>query len=313
MRLITLAIIIAALLCPCFAEEQQPAEQAPAEIGKGLPNVVDVYPNIPVSSLTYAKLTQLPDGIVLRCGDFVIKADDFKKRIAGEHRLRTAAQNDLFYMLEVIADAEIINKEAHKMYAGQIGVGDYINTFYGDMIAKMKIEVTDEEVEKVVKSLNIPAEKLDEARKGIRINIGGRKNNFARRQIVMECGKRQLIEVSETWVKEALEKTPPNSVEEARTKGKPFVAIFISSIPFFAEVRKTWEPVIDKVVADYKGRVEPLYIIMEQFPCVAQRNYADLSTAAEIIFFDKTGKEVSRRTGYMTEEDLRTEMEKISK
>ena len=60
----------------CLAAETQPA--AP----EGTPVMDHAYPGLASDVLTYARLTDLPEGILLRSGDFTVNAKTVTEEIA---------------------------------------------------------------------------------------------------------------------------------------------------------------------------------------------------------------------------------------
>jgi len=72
---------------------------------------------------------------------------------------------------------------------------------------------------------------------------------------------------------------------------------------------KMMTPIMEKLEKDYKGRAAILFIDVWKEPDQAKR--FDIRTIPTQIFYDKEGKEVLRHTGFMSEEAIVTQLNKM--
>jgi thioredoxin 1 len=72
---------------------------------------------------------------------------------------------------------------------------------------------------------------------------------------------------------------------------------------------KMMAPIMEKLEKDYKGRAAILFIDVWKEPDQAKR--FDIRTIPTQIFYDKEGKEVLRHTGFMSEEAIVTQLNKM--
>ena len=72
---------------------------------------------------------------------------------------------------------------------------------------------------------------------------------------------------------------------------------------------KMMAPIMEKLEKDYKGRAAILFIDVWKEPDQAKR--FEIRTIPTQIFYDKEGKEVLRHTGFMSEEAIVTQLNKM--
>jgi len=72
---------------------------------------------------------------------------------------------------------------------------------------------------------------------------------------------------------------------------------------------KMMAPIMEKLEKDYKGRAAILFIDVWKEPDQAKR--FDIRTIPTQIFYDKEGKEVLRHTGFMSEEAIVGQLNKM--
>ena len=68
-------------------------------------------------------------------------------------------------------------------------------------------------------------------------------------------------------------------------------------------------PILDRLRDKYKDKIDVIFIHVGQEPILASR-YGVQSIPVQ-IFFDKTGKEVFRHTGFFPEEEIEKQLSKM--
>lgn len=303
MRTLFVLVIAAALLfsSAVFAEEAK--KEAPKP-GKYL---CEAYPNLVNFGLKYAKLAQLPEGVIVQGPGVSFKESQLPGVFNANPAVARLIGPDQMYFLEMSVTAVLLAGEgARELKISQDQ--DTANIYLYRLLDKMALKVTDEEAAKYVKDKNLPA---DTDLKAIKKALLARKKMVAENTIYRELGKRSEILISEAWVKKTLAEKKPDVLDEVRKSGKPGI-VFSLNAANEAEWKKL-EPEFDKVLAEYKGKIETAYIFINQFPNVAFRCQIESYSEGGFTFFNKKGEMTATFNEFMTVEQFKAEIEKIVK
>jgi len=301
-RLVVIAVLFGWTLC-CQAAEPSAAPSPQA----GEPSVMDkVYPGLASNILTYARLTDLPEGVLLRAGDFTVNAKTVTEEIS---KVPEALQKELtkqsFFMLERIAAKDLLLSDAKSQAtkAGQdvskLGESEIMRDYFGKEIKELK--VSDEEVSAFYRDNPemFGGATLAQVKPQLGEYLLQQKQREAVSRHVRTLGQRMVIEVSASWVKAQAGPSMDNPVGKAIQSGKPSVVDFGRSgcgpcdmmTPILAELKKT-----------YDGKANVLFVHVGEEQILAVRYGIDSIPVQ--IFFDKDGREVFRHTGFFAKDKI---------
>ena len=116
---------------------------------------------------------------------------------------------------------------------------------------------------------------------------------------IKTVGERATIEVSRTWLPRQYTLAMNNPVDKARKSGKPTLVDFGST---GCRPCDMMAPILDNLKKEYAGRVNVLFVHVGKEQILASR-YGVQSIPVQ-VFYDKTGKETFRHTGFFPKEEI---------
>lgn len=324
--LVVVLAVVMAISFSAFAEEKaaEPAKDAPKPAEKRdlskLKPICEVYPLVASKGLLYAKLAPLPEGVALRIGEQVITVENVKQMCNSlPGFLRPQMEKDPFFTLEVQMQTVLMNNDAlawakeNNVDTSRMKVEQVAGMYLDSIIQKMGLKVEQAEIDKLIKSQKVPAEQVEKATEFFRKGLMGKKYNQAVNQIYRELGKRHDIEVSETWVKMLVDTHEDNAIDKLRKSGKPGLVVFLSGMRRNEKIRAELEPIVKKIAEKYNGKAETLILDFGENTVLGMRYGCEFGTPAGFLFFDKKGVETLRNFGYMGEDEIAEEYDKLLK
>ena len=146
--------------------------------------------------------------------------------------------------------------------------------------------------------------KFEEIRESLKGFVANEKTTQAREEYRRSVGKRQKLQVSESWMKAHYQTWSSNPVTVARASGKPTVAIF--SVVGCCE--KKMYPVSQDMSARYGKDLNIVFFNIRQSQVLCELH--GVFTMPVEIIYDAKGKEVFRRQGAMTADEILAELAK---
>jgi len=282
---------------------EKPAAAAPREKA---PLVSETYPGLASGCLTYARLTELPKGTLLRAGDLTLTEKDVADEIAKSPQdVQAQLKKNGFFVLEQIAGPKLIVQVA-KAEAARTGkelpsqvdrlVVDY---HVGGVVEK--VEVTDAEVaDFYAKNKDMVGDAtLDQVKPEIRKYLVREKQQAVIAKYIETLGQRTSIEVSASWVKEQAALAKDNLVDKAHTSGRPLMVDFGAS---GCRPCDMMAPILETLKKKHEGKVNILFVHVREEQVLAAR-YGIQSIPVQ-VFFDKDGNEVSRHIGFFPQDEI---------
>jgi thioredoxin 1 len=276
----------------------------------GEPNTItlnDKYPGLALGCLSYAKLTELPAGILVQSADVNINDADAAEQIAkAPQNAQEQLKKNKFFLVEQIATQKLLLALARK---------DAADSNITDLANKTDEEVTQTYFEKVVKSVTVTDAEvkqfyeenkdacggaaLDAMKDQIKQYVLGQKQQLAAAEYIKTLGKKIPIEVSSSWVGAQIELIKDNPVDKARASGKPTVVDFGAT---GCKPCDMMTPVLANLKEKYAGKANVLFVHVREEAILASRYSV---TAIPIqVFFDKDGKEVFRHSGFYPQAEI---------
>ena len=270
------------------------------------PTVGEAYIGLASDGLTYAKLSDLPKGVLLRSGELTVTEKEVMGEIAkAPGNVQEELKKQAFFVLERIAVRSLLlteakaeaaksGKDAAKMYEREIMEGYFA-------AVTDKVKVTDDEVTDFYnrnKEL-VGESRLDQVKDDLARYLLQQKQQQAVDKYIETLGQRMAIEVSASWAKERAVLDRDNVVGKARSSGKPSVVDFGSKGCVPCDMMA---PILVTLAKKYEGKANVLFIPVRDEEILAAR-YGIQSIPVQ-VFFDKDGREVFRHVGFFPREEI---------
>jgi len=302
-RTLAVTLLVIVFLGSCLLAAGKPA--APAASEKA-PLVSATYPGLASGCLTYARLSDLPKGTLLKAGDLVLAEKDVADEIAkAPQDIQAQLKKNGFFMLEQIAGPKLIVQVA-KADAARTGkelpstVDRLVIDYHLGSLAE-KVDVTDAEVaDFYAKNKDMVGDAtLDQVKAEIRNYLVREKQQAAIAKYIETLGQRTPIEVSAAWVKEQAALAKDNLVDKARASGRPSMVDFGAS---GCRPCDMMAPILETLKKKHEGKANVLFVQVREEQVLAAR-YGVQSIPVQ-VFFDKDGKEVFRHVGFFPQDEI---------
>jgi len=302
-RALAVALVAVGLLASSLPAEEKPAAAAPSEKA---PLVSAAYPGLASGCLTYARLSDMPKGTLLKAGDLVLAEKDVAAEIAkAPQDVQAQLKKNGFFMLEQIAGPKLIVRVA-KAEAARTGkelpsqedrlIADY---HLGSLAEK--VEATDAEVADFYQKNKdmVGDATLDQVKAEIRNYLVREKQQAVIAKYIETLGQRTPIEVSAAWVKEQAALAKDNPVDKARASGRPSMVDFGAS---GCRPCDMMAPILEMLKKKHAGKANVLFVQVREEQVLAAR-YGVQSIPVQ-VFFDKDGKETFRHVGFFPQDGI---------
>ncbi len=266
--------------------------------------VCDVYPGLASNSLTYARLSELPPGVILRADGLAIKEQEVTDEIAkAPAEMQAQLKKNAFFLLENLATRQLLVAQAKaKSSEKDVTASDeraLIQTYLQGLVAG--VEVSDAEVATFYEENKeaCGGATLDQVKDQLRHMVLQQKQQAVVDEHVRTMGRRISIEVSASWAKEQSLLAKDNPVDKARRSGTPSLVDFGSTGCVPCDMLA---PILDTLKAKYAGKLNVVFVHVGQEQILASR-YGIQSIPTQ-FFYDKDGKEVFRHTGFWPQAEI---------
>jgi len=267
--------------------------------------VCDVYPGLASNSLTYAKLSDLPAGVILRTDNLTIKDTDIAGEIAKvPAEMQAQIKKNVFFLLENLATRQLLVVQAKAKIADQkdAPASDeraLIQTYLKGLVAS--VDANEAEVNKFYEENKdaCGGATLEQVKDQLKQMVLQQKQQALVDGHVRTMGQRMTIEVSASWTKEQSILARDNPVDKARSSGKPSLIDFGST---GCRPCDMLAPILDTLKEKYAGKLNVVFVHVGQEQILASR-YGIQSIPMQ-FFYDKDGKEVFRHTGFWPQVEI---------
>lgn len=298
-----LAGVVAAVLLAAFTAM---AQSAPTPDSARSPTVNETYPGLASGGLSFAKLSDLPEGVLLRSGFTDITSKSLEDQIGkAPEAMREGIKKNGFFMLEQMATKKLVLElakqqatEAKKDIASkseQDILDDYVQGLVGQVTA------TDDEIAKFYEENKdaCGGATLEQMKDQLKQYVLRQKQQDAVAEHLRTLGQRMPITISASWAKEQATSAKDNPVDNARGSGKPTMVDFGAS---GCRPCDMMAPILTNLKKKYEGKANILFVHVREDQILAAR-YGIQSIPVQ-VFFDKDGKEVYRHTGFFPQADI---------
>jgi len=290
-------IIVVLATIPCLAQDND---------SNSVKIVEQLYPNLAAGVLTYAKVGVLPEGILLKTEGIEIAQKDIDQAIQQQpEQFQQELRKNAFFVLEQQATSKLLLKIANDKLgkqikdANMIPDSNIIKTFFENITKD--INVTDQDVETFYKENEsvFCGTPLNSVRKQIVSYVLQDKQQRFVDQYIQTLGLKMEILVSDSWTKQQAVNAKDNPLDMARAAAKPTLAIFSAASCCGPD---KMIPIRDALLKKYDTKINIVYIEPRQEQILAAR-YGIRAIPTQ-VFYDKTGKEFFRHSGFFSEKDI---------
>lgn len=295
--------IIAVLLAviSCFAQ---------ANNSNSIKTVEQLYPNLAAGVLTYAKVSVLPEGVLLKSKGIEISSNDIDKSISGQpEQFQAELKKNAFFVLEQEATGKILKKVAAQKLSekgkdvNSMDDNQLVRSFFEELTKDVK--VTDKDIETFYKEnesvfCNTP---LKSVRKQIESYVLQDKKQRFVDKYIQTFGQKLEIVVSDLWTKQQAANAKDNPLDRARATGKPTLAIFSAASCCGPD---KMIPIRDALLKKYDTKINIVYVEPRKEQILVAR-YGIRSIPTQ-VFYDSTGREFFRHSGFYSEKDITSKL-----
>jgi thioredoxin 1 len=291
--------IIAVLLAviPCFAQVTD---------SNSIKTVEQLYPNLAAGVLTYAKVSVLPERVLLKSEGIEISSNDIDKSISGQpEQIQAELKKNAFFVLEQETTGKILKKVAAQKLSekgkdvNSMDDNQLVRSFFEELAKDIK--VTDKDVEIFYKENEsvFCGTPLKSVRKQIESYVLQDKKQRFVDQYIETLGQKLEIVVSDSWTKQQAANAKDNPLDKVRASGKPTLAIFSAASCCGPD---KMIPIRDALLKKYDTKINIVYIEPRKEQILATR-YGIRSIPTQ-VFYDSKGKEFYRHSGFYSEKDI---------
>jgi len=296
------AVILVTAPAFLWAAETPPSSPATAKAASSLQ---EVYPGLASSSLTYARLSDLPAGVVLRTGGLSIKDKDVAAEIAKTPKeMQVQLKKNAFYVLENMATRKLLAVLAGSKLSGPRELTateerELIQTYLKEVTAK--VEVSDAEVAEFYDQNKdaLGGASLEQVKDQLKQYVLQEKQQQVVGEHIRTLGQRMSLEVSAAWTKEQSVLARDNPVDKARASGRPSLVDFGST---GCKPCDMLAPILETLKEKYVGKLNVLFVHVGHEQILASRY--GVQTIPMQFFYDKAGKEVFRHVGFWPQAEI---------
>jgi thiol-disulfide isomerase/thioredoxin len=286
---------------------EQPLTQPESKI------VRDLYPNIEMGFLNEAVVSDLQSGSLLKTESVIISDKELSRAIADvNEKVKPQLEKYASLVLEQIAIPKLlaieIKNEAAKNGKEIIEKDeDKIIQDYFRAMAKT-IKVSDSQILEFYNNNkdSLSGAKLEQVKPQIEQLLGQEELQKLVDERIRTIGRRVNIEISASWLKTQAVLEQDNPVNKARNSGKPTMVDFGSKGCVPCDMLA---PILETLREKYKGKANVVVVLTGEEPVLASRYGIEVIPLQ--IFYDKTGKEVSRHTGFFPQEEIEKQLAQI--
>ena len=314
MRLIVRLLVsglLGALLPPVAWAAEPPAATDPVA---GAGDIIsNVYPGLASGVLAYAKLAQLPEGILLKSGSVMVIEDDLKAVGAdAPAKIREQLRKNAFFVLEHVATSKVLlalaRQEATKdgQDLPKTSDNELVRGYFKGVLDG--VAVADNEVADFYNQNRsmFGGAKLETVKQRLAQYLLQQKQQEVIRKHIELLGQKVPIEVSASWVKVQSTLSRDNPVDKARLSGKPSLVDFGRGGCGPCDMMT---PILKALKKKYEGKANVLFVHVGEEEILAMR-YGIKSIPVQ-VFFDKDGKEVFRHTGFFPQAEIEKKLAEL--
>jgi len=276
--------------------------------------VTEVHPRLAIGALTFAKVMELPEDVLLQAGDVQVKAGQIDKIIAAQPaQLQEDLRKNAYLVLEQQATPAILLGLAKRAQPTQEQEGSeqqaraIIQDYLKDAVLS-KVEVTEADIKALYESEKamLGGATLDQMYAPLKQYLLQQKKQEAVRGFIRNLGKTTDIAVSQSWLAKQAVLARDNPVDKARDSGKPSLVDFGATGCGPCDMMT---PILEDLKTKYQGRLNVLFVHVRERQVLGAKY--GIQTIPVQAFFDKDGNEVFRHTGFFPQDEIEKKLAEI--
>jgi thioredoxin 1 len=259
--------------------------------------------------LKNAKLTKMKPETLAEAGGAQITSAQLQSML-GElpPEFLPQLKKNLIFLLEQRVAKTVLLQEAKSAGVPAEGAADE------DVIQALALHVTksatvpEEDIQKFfdANKAMIGETPYEEAKEPIQAMLLQEKQQEALNAYLEQLERRVDIRVNRDWFEEQSRLSRDNPVDKARASGKPSVIQFDAAASPPGEMM---QPLLEGLQKKYPGTLNVIFVNLGEEQILGARY--SIREAPTQVFYDKSGKEISRNAGMLNEEELAQQVAKI--
>ncbi len=305
-----LAGAIIGLATGCRAETQGDAQtQAPHTADTQ--TVESEYMGLSSGPLSQATIADLPDGIVVKSGNFTVtqkEIDAFIDDHTGSAETASALRAESLFVAEQLAVEPLLKREAKQWAEQQERAPDTaVMDAHLQSIAE-QVTVSDEDVRAFYDANKdmVDGASYDQVKGQLRSMLKRHEQQAAVDEHISGLGKRQEVVVDADFPAEVAPEAFDNPVDQARRSGKPTFVDFGSEGCHACDMMA---PIIEELEAELGDQVNVVMVQVRDEQYLSSR-YGVRSIPVQFIY-DAEGREVFDHVGFLSKEAILTELAEV--
>jgi thioredoxin 1 len=268
------------------------------------------YPGLVSGALTQAVLTDLPDGLLLKSKGLDISRQTLEQEIQKmPAEIKPQMEKNRLFLLEQMTTQRLLVllalNDSGTTQTEQVENG-MIQAYFENLTKD--ISVSEEDVAEFYEKNKdmCGGASLEKIASELKAYVLQQKKQDAVQSHIQNIGKSRPISVSAAWVKEQAALAADNPVDNARSSGKPSMVDFGAS---GCRPCDMMAPILETLAKKYEGKINILFVHVNKEPILAAR--FGIQSIPVQVFFDKTGREVFRHTGFFSQEDIESKFSEL--
>lgn len=270
--------------------------------------IEDLYPGLASDSLQRATTARLPKGTLLAAGDLVIKESELTRAInQSEPAVRRQLAKNAFFLLENLATKRLLLQEAYQ--SGHKKGGDEDPIIRNFISEKIKIAPISEEELKQFYAQNkemMGGASWEQVQEGLKRHLAQQKKQEAFDRYIQTLGQRTAIRLNQDWVKKQSLLALDNPVDRARRSGNPTMVEFGATGCIPCDMMT---PILADLKKKFPGKLNVVFVHVGQEQILGAR--FGIQTIPVQVFFDKTGREFFRHTGFFPQAEVEKKLSQM--
>jgi len=291
-------LILAVLVCPPGAGSA-PAEELTVE---------EAYPDLARGILKLARLSDLGKDDILKTQDMVIKESSLNEVFS---KMEPAMQAQLakykFFLLEDYATKSILLQEAKKAgFKKDEPEEQIISKFLGQKASQVTVSEAELKQFYAQNKDAVGGLPFDQVRDTLEGYLIDEKRRLVIGTYILEIGRQIPIQVDAKWAEKQNLLAKDNPVDRARSSGKPTMVEFGATGCVPCDMM---QPILENLRKKYWGKLNIVFVHVGEEQILGARY--SISSIPVQAFFDRSGKEVFRHTGFFAQAEVEKKLSEI--
>jgi thioredoxin 1 len=272
-------------------------------------SVEEMYPGLSTGMLKNAKLTKLKPETLAETGGAQITSAQLQSML-GElpPELLPQIKKNLIFLLEKQVAKTVLLQEAKSVGVPTEGTADDdVLQAFAEHVTK-SVTVPEEDIQKFfdANKVMIGETPYEQVKEPIRAMLLQEKQQEALNGYLVQLEQRVDIRVNRDWFEEQSRLTRDNPVDKARSSGKSSVIQFDAPA---SPPGKIMQPFLEDLQKKYPDTLNVVFVNLSEEQILGARY--GVREVPTLVFYDKTGKEISRNSGMLSAEELAQQIAKI--